>query len=229
MGTRYYHVVIGYDRNNRMSSYTMAESLMENSSVPLTFSFLHRDMLKEYTRENSIHDSTDFSNSRFLTPYLANYEGWSLFVDNDMVVTSDIKELFDMIDDKYTVMCVKHNQICKKDTKFLDREQYQYNYKNWSSVMLFNNKKCKSLTLDYVNAAPGLDMHQFKWIDNVEDIGSLPLEWNYLVANENQTTKTPKLIHYTEGGPFFKETQDCEYNNDWFDVYNKINDVRTFK
>lgn len=224
-----HNVVIGYDRNNRMPAYTMAESIMQNSSVPVSITFLHRDMLKMFTRQRSIHDSTDFSNSRFLVPYLFDYQGWTLFTDNDMIVTADIKELFDMADDRYAVMCVKHNQICESDTKFLGAEQTAYAYKNWSSVMLFNNAKCKSLTLDYVNSAPGLDMHQFKWLESIDLVGELPLEWNYLVANKNQTNAIPKLIHYTCGGPYFKETKDCEYSDKWHSIYLNINDVRSYQ
>lgn len=221
-----YNIAIGYDRNNRMPAYTMAESIMQTSSVPVSFTFLHRDMLKMFVRQRSIHDSTEFSISRFLVPYLFDYKGWTLFVDNDMIVQADIKELFDLIDDRYSIMCVKHNQVCNSDKKFLDNEQHQYKYKNWSSVMLFNNAKCRALTLDYVSNANGLDLHQFKWVDDHSLIGALPLEWNYLVENDNQTLNTPKLIHYTNGGPYFSNTQNCEHGKTWYDIYNKINDVR---
>lgn len=224
-----YDIVIGYDRDNRMPSYTMAESIMQNASVPIRFTFLHRDMLRMYTRQRGPKDSTEFSNSRFLVPYLFNYTGWTLFTDNDMIVSYDIKELFDMRDDKYAVMCVKHNQICNVSKKFLGYEQTQYQFKNWSSVMLFNNAKCTSLTLDYVNAANGLELHQFKWLDSLNLIGDLPLEWNYLVENENQTKKEPKLIHYTNGGPYFKESFDCQYASRWKTIYEQVNDVKSYK
>lgn len=220
-----YNIAIGYDRESRMPAYTMAESIMQNSSVPVHFTFLHRDMLKEYTRPRSEHDSTDFSNSRFLVPYLFDYEGWTLFTDNDMIVTADIKELFDYADDKYAVMCVKHNQIVENDKKFLNHIQYKYQYKNWSSVMLFNNRRCRELTLDYVNTASGLDMHQFKWLEDESLIGELPLEWNYLVENKNQTSNRPKLLHYTNGGPYYEETRNCEYSEDWLKIYHQINDI----
>jgi lipopolysaccharide biosynthesis glycosyltransferase len=222
-----YNVVIGYDRANRIPAYTLADSIMEHSSVPINFIFLHRNTLNMYTRERSVHDSTDFSNSRFLAPFLSEYKGWTLYLDNDMIVKDDIKKLFDYVDDKYSVMCVKHNQIVERDTKFFGAEQYEYRLKNWSSVMLFNNAYCDMLTPEYINTAKGLDLHQFRWLDSEELIGELPLEWNYLVANKNQTDKPPKLIHYTEGGPYFKETKDCEYADDWREVYKRINDVRT--
>lgn len=223
-----YNIVIGYDRNNRIPAYTLAESIMQKSSVVVSFTFLHRDMLKEYTRVPSEFDSTEFSNSRFIVPYLFDYKGWALFLDNDMIVDDDIKELFDYADDKYHVMCVKHNQVCNNTTKFLGKQQSQYQKKNWSSVMLFNNAKCPQLTLDYVNTAPGLDLHQFKWTED-EKIGSLPLEWNYLVENHNQTTNKPKLIHYTNGGPYFKEYKHCQYAEKWTTVYDCISDARSYK
>ncbi|MCT7486379.1 hypothetical protein N5T98_04980 [Aliarcobacter cryaerophilus] len=69
-------------------------------------------------------------------------------------------------------------QVVENDTKFLGEKQTKYNMKNWTSVMMFNNAKCKALTPEYVNTAPGLDLHQFKWLDDVEK--EIPLEWNYL-------------------------------------------------
>lgn len=219
------NVVIGYDRANRMLAYTAAESIMQHASKPVNFTFLHKDMLREYTRQQGSHDSTEFSNSRFLTPYLHDYSGWSLFVDNDIIVKHDIVELFALADNRYSVFCVKHDYTPKHEKKFLNYIQYKYQYKNWSSVMLFNNQKCKKLSLDYVNTADGLDLHQFKWLDSQDEIGSLPLEWNYLVDNSNQTTNTPKLIHYTDGGPYFKENRNCSYATDWLNVYRTINDV----
>lgn len=215
-----YQVAIGYDRTNRIPAYVMAESIMQHSSVPINFTFLHRDMLGSLSRPIQEHDSTEFSNNRFLTPYLAGYQGWSLFVDNDMLVQADIKELFDMADDKYTVMCVQHNQVCKSKTKFLNRQQYPYSRKNWSSVILFNNSKCSMLTPDYVKTAPGLDLHQFKWV--IGEIGSLPLEWNYLVENENQTDKPPKLLHYTNGGPWYPNSANCEFADKWMKIYTQL-------
>lgn len=224
-----YNVAIGYDRQNRMPAYTLAESIMQTSSVPINFMFLHRDMLKMYTREKTKTESTEFSNSRFLVPYLYDYIDWTLFLDNDIIVLADIKELFNMIDERYTVMCVKHNQVVESDVKFLSNSQHKYKYKNWSSVMLFNNKKCQNLTLEYVNSAPGLDLHQFEWIEDHEHIGELPLEWNYLVENKNQSRKPPKLVHYTNGGPFYKEYVGCEYADKWDRIYQEMNDVRSYK
>jgi hypothetical protein len=79
-----------------------------------------------------------------------------------------------------------------------------------------------------VNTANGLDMHQFKWLDSLSLVGELPQEWNYLVGYNQDVTK-PSLIHYTDGGPFYKGYEDCEYAEEWRKVYEQINDAESYK
>ncbi len=57
----------------------------------------------------------------------------------------------------------------------------------------------KRLTLDMVNTLPGRDLHRFCWLED-EDIGGLPVAWNYLVGERMPKVK-PKLLHYTNGTP----------------------------
>lgn len=224
-------IFIGFDRPNRIPAYALVDSILENSSIPIEFTFLHKATLGEiFNRAKSDLESTEFSISRFLVPYLSNYEGWSLFIDNDMLVEGDVAELFDLMEGDYAVKCVKHKQIVENSTKFLGEKQMAYNMKNWTSVMLFNNQKCKILTPKYVNNATGLELHQFKWLKDHKEIGDIPFEWNYLcdvksIGQEN--IDKPKLIHYTEGGPYFKATSNCEYAQNWLDVYTRMNDYQT--
>lgn len=224
-------IFMGFDRPNRIPAYVLADSILENSSIPVEFFFLHKGTIKDvFTRAKGEYDSTEFSISRFLVPYLSDYKGWSVFIDNDMLVEGDVAELKALMNGDFTVRCTKHNQVVENDTKFLGEKQTKYNMKNWTSVMMFNNEKCKALTPEYVNTAPGLDLHQFKWLDNVDtEIGEIPLEWNYLcdvksIGQENITE--PKLIHYTEGGPYFKATPNCEFAENWLRVYKRINDYQ---
>ena len=85
-------------------------------------------------------------------------------------------------------------------------------------MMLFNNAKCTALTPDYVNSATGLELHQYKWLENEELIGKINEEWNWLVGHYKEPEDgTPKLIHYTEGGPWFENYRNCEYHQDWKD------------
>ena len=63
------------------------------------------------TRERNPLQSTDFSFSRFLVPYLCGYEGWSLFMDCDMLMLDDIAELWALRDERYAVQVVKHEHV----------------------------------------------------------------------------------------------------------------------
>lgn len=137
-------------------------------------------------------------------------------MDCDMLCQADIAELWNLRHPDYridgpAVKVVKHDYQ-SSGTKFLREKQIPYERKNWSSVMIFDNKKCRQLTPKYVNSVDGLDLHRFKWLEDSQ-IGDLPPEWNYLVGH----SKGPaKLIHYTLGGPYFKDYATCEYSDEWF-------------
>lgn len=105
-----------------------------------------------------------------------------------MLCTGDISELWGKRDSQYAVRVVKHDYQAS-GTKFLGQPQTPYAKKNWSSVMLFNNDKCKALTPDYVNTASGLELHQFKWLASDDQIGELPERWNQLVRSEPASTR----------------------------------------
>jgi lipopolysaccharide biosynthesis glycosyltransferase len=168
-----------------------------------------------YNRERHPLQSTDFSFSRFLTPFLSHYAGWSIFMDCDMLMIYDIAKLWALRDDRYAVMVVKHHHVPKETTKFLGQPQSKYEKKNWSSVMLFNNAKCGVLTPEYVNRATGLELHQFKWLESEALIGALPHRWNHLV-DYDEPSPDASLVHYTLGGPYFAEYATCEYAGEWF-------------
>jgi len=138
-------------------------------------------------------------------------------VDCDVVFVDDIKNLFDQADDQYAVMVVKHDYAPKEGLKMDGCKQLPYPRKNWSSMILWNcgHPSNQQLTLEIVNAQTGQFLHRFQWLDDAE-IGSLSPEWNWLSGwyNEPQDGK-PNAIHYTEGGPWFKEYRRCDYHKVW--------------
>lgn len=170
--------------------------------------------------------STEFSHTRFLVPFLNGYNGWALFMDCDMIFTSNPKKLFDMVDDKYACMVVKHNHKPTEDIKMDGQPQAKYFRKNWSSFVLWNcgHPKNKFLTLDKVNSLTGREMHQFCWLDD-RDIGPLPYEYNW-IEGLSPTISTradwrPDVIHYTLGGPWFPDYQDVLYGDLWIEEYER--------
>jgi len=212
------HIFIGYDPREKVAYHTLVQSIIENASEPVSISPIAKKHLGNiYQRTRTVKESTEFSLTRFLTPYLSGFDGWSIFMDCDMIVTSDIKTLWGLRDDKYAVMCVKHDYTPSSERKFLDQIQTVYPKKNWSSVMLFNNAKCTSLTPELVQYEDGLFLHQFKWLESDDLIGEIPHTWNFLVGEEEKLNngKLPDLIHYTLGGPYFDDYKGCDYEEVW--------------
>jgi lipopolysaccharide biosynthesis glycosyltransferase len=112
-------VFIGYDHRQPISYNVLQHSVFRNSSKPVSITALKIDQLPIGRT-----GLTPFTFSRFLVPYLCDYKGWALFLDSDILVKGDIAELFNLSDDKYTVM------VSKNEKRF-----------EWASVMLFNNEK----------------------------------------------------------------------------------------
>ena len=213
------NIFIGYDSKEKIAHHILSESILRHSTKPVAITPIYLPNIKDdFVRERNTISSTEFSFSRFIIPHLMNYQGWALFMDCDMLMMADIAELWRLRDDKYAVQVCKHDYTPKDETKFLGQVQTKYPKKNWSSFMLMNCKKCTTLTPDYVNKASGLELHQFKWLENEELIGSLPLEWNWLVG-EYPYKKEVKSVHYTDGGPYFEDYNNCDYSSEWYNVY----------
>ena len=210
-------VFIGYDEGEKVAFHILAESIRRNSSQPVSITPLCLSNLPEFTREKQQNQSTDFAFSRFMIPYLRNYQGFSIFMDCDMMFRGDIAELWSKRNFIYSVMCCKHDYEPKQD-KFRGAKNEKFEKKNWSSMMIMNNGLCNRLTPDYVNTATGLDLHQFKWLPNDDAIGTLDLEWNWLVG-EYDYNPDAKNVHWTLGGPYFTDYQDSDYANEWFNLY----------
>jgi hypothetical protein len=222
-------IFIGYDKKERIAFDVCKYSLKKRSSVSLDIKPLKINELiqKElYTRphenrEGIIYDviseapmSTEFANSRWLVPFLSNHK-WSLFMDCDMLVMSDIDKVFQMTDDKYAVMCVKHKYAPEEKTKMDGQIQTSYSRKNWSSFVLFNNHHPANLSLTnrIINRIPGKYLHAFFWLDDNE-IGELPEGWNWLEGHSSPDIIISN-IHYTRGGPWFEECKDVGYADLW--------------
>jgi hypothetical protein len=212
-------VYIGYDSQEIVAYHVLCQSIVAATSHPVRFTPISLSSLGAVFRREAVGvQSTEFSFSRFLTPYLSGYGGWSLFMDCDMLVRGDIAELFDLADDRYAVMVCQHDYAPRDDVKFLGRPQTPYAKKNWSSVMLMNTPRCRPLTPDYVQSASGLDLHQFRWLADAAEIGALPLEWNWLVG-EYEHNPQAKIAHFTRGGPYIAGYEASDYADEWRAAY----------
>ena len=217
-------IFTGYDNNVQVIYNVLTSSIIRRTSIPVSFTPLQLHALGAFfKRGRDPLGSTEFSISRFLVPYLSNYEGFSIFMDNDIIVTRDIKGLVDLYDPQYAIQVVKHDYTPQEGRKFLGEKQFVYEKKNWSSVIIFNNAKCKALTPSVVETATGKFLHQFKWLESDDLIGELPLEWNFLVDEYEKPDELPALLHYTLGGPYFRATRHCDYADEWIEEFDYMN------
>lgn len=160
--------------------------------------------------------STEFSISRFLTPILAQ-TGWALFMDCDMMVRTNMQELFEQLNPAKAVYCVKHKHEPPPGTKMDGQIQTNYARKNWSSLVVWNTEHPanKNLTVDAINSVPGRDLHRFYWLSDRE-IGTLGPEWNYLVGHTKLPRNvTPKIVHWTDGIPLMPGYESAEYADEF--------------
>jgi lipopolysaccharide biosynthesis glycosyltransferase len=226
-------IYIGFDPRETAAFAVTRESARHHSMANVPIYGLVLEKLREkgiYTRPTekrlgrlydviSEHEmATEFAISRFLVPYLA-MSGWAMFMDCDMLVRGSLGELWRAVQSyenrQYAVMCVKHEHEPTTAFKMDNQIQSTYARKNWSSVMLFNcdHPANKKLTPEMVNSVPGRDLHRFCWLED-EQIGALGPEWNYLVGH-TQANVDPKIVHYTDGGPWFSGFENVEYAQEW--------------
>ena len=215
-------IFIGYDTREPLAFHVCSSSIIRYSKSPVSIIPLALNLLNTYT-ETHTDGSNQFTYSRFLVPYLMNYKGHAIYLDGDMLVREDISNLFDLKLDQYAVQVVKHNYSTKKFIKYLKNKNENYPMKNWSSVMIWNceHQSNKILTTEYVESNTGVQLHQFKWLEE-SLIGSLPIEWNWLHGEYEENYKA-KLIHYTLGIPNFEiSTTNSE---EWYKEISIVNYV----
>ena len=209
-------VYVGFDPRESAVYHTFCQSVMDNTSVPVSFIPLHQNTLGIDGQQDG---SNAFVYSRYLVPALAEYQGWAMFFDGDMVCRSDLSELWELRRADTALMVVKHDYSTRAERKYLgtplESQNLDYPRKNWSSVMLINcaHAANRVLTRRFVDSVGGEFLHRFAWLHD-DEIGDLPAEWNHLVG-EYDYDPLAKIAHYTLGVPGFKHYMRCDYNDEW--------------
>lgn len=207
----------GFDPRESIGLHTFAQSLWETSpGVSITA---------------ITGDQGDGTNAFTYKRFDLFLEGtWSLFVDGaDMLLRESIRKLWALRDKKYAVQVVKHDYQTKHEKKYIGTEleapNSSYERKNWSSVMLINGSHWshhnhgKSIRAA-IREKDGAFLHRFAWLDD-EEIGSLPIEWNWL-ADEYGVNDEAKLLHWTCGLPGFYQYRDTPHSQEWQHYCRKV-------
>jgi hypothetical protein len=225
-------IYIGFDPREAHAYAVSRKSLQEHVPYDVGYDALVlSDLVKRglywrpiSKREGQMYDviseapmATEFAISRFLLQALAG-DGWVMFVDGDVLARKDLTPLFcDIPDDKYAVMCVQHKHVPDNQRKMDNQTQTSYPRKNWSSMMLWNcdHPAHRRLTLGTVNTLPGRDLHAFRWLADHE-IGSVPVEYNWLAGVSHGSLDLPAIVHFTNGVPGMSgQEEDVPFANEW--------------
>jgi lipopolysaccharide biosynthesis glycosyltransferase len=207
-------IFVGYDPREAVAYHTCANSIIRHASCPVAIIPLALNLFKDYT-ETHTDGSNQFIYSRFLVPHLMDYTGHAIFIDGDMIVRSDIAELWQWRHKRYDVQVVKHNYETCMTEKYLGSKNENYPRKNWSSVIIWNCESTanKQLTPEFVQQSTGAELHRFTWIRD-EQIGDLPAEWNWL-PDEYGPNINADLLHYTLGAPCFHDFATTPMADEW--------------
>jgi len=207
-------VFVGYDPREAVAYHVCCNSIIRLATAPVAIVPLALNLMTDY-QETHTDGSNTFVYSRFLVPYLMGYQGRAVFIDGDMVLQSDILELFDLLSNQHAVAVVKHDYQTRSAVKYLGNANHNYPRKNWSSVIVWNcgHEKNRVLTPDLVQHSTGFYLHRFGWLDDA-NIGELPREWNWL-PDELGTNPEAKLLHYTLGTPCFTEYKSVPQADAW--------------
>jgi lipopolysaccharide biosynthesis glycosyltransferase len=209
-------IFIGFDHREAECADVLAYSLRAHASIPLDIRYLKLSEL-DFDRPLDPLQSTEFTYSRFLVPYLCDYRGKAVFMDCDMLCLGDIKELDDLDMANFALRVVKHDYRPSATTKMDGRAQSVYPRKNWSSLMILNCARLTLWTKEVVETQSGAFLHRFQEIDDAL-IGDIPKTWNTLDWMDQKT----KLIHYTSGGPWFEECRDHPYGRIWLEWRDRL-------
>jgi lipopolysaccharide biosynthesis glycosyltransferase len=207
-------IFIGYDPREAVAYHTCVNSIIRHASKPVAIIPLALNLIEDYT-ETHTDGSNQFIYSRFLVPHLMDYTGHAIFIDGDMIVRSDIAELWQWRHKQYDVQVVKHNYETCMTEKYLGSKNENYPRKNWSSVIIWNceSPANKQLTPEFVQRSTGAELHRFTWIKD-EHIGDLPAEWNWL-PDEYGPNINADLLHYTLGAPCFHDFATTPMADEW--------------
>ncbi|MDC3401512.1 glycosyltransferase [Alphaproteobacteria bacterium] len=218
-------IFVGYDERESIAWHTLCHSIYSRSSRPVTICPINNsNLVGVHNRARDIRQSNSFSFTRFLAPYLSGYEGWAVYMDCDMLMNTDICELFDQYcDPDKAVYVVQHDYESKVRNKYLGNVQYSYPRKNWSSFVLWNcgHAANKTVTPEFVNEAEPAMLHRFLWLEDHE-IGSLGVVWNWLVGEYQDPPTDVKNIHWTLGGPYFEGTRNAEFAGLWNEEFHSM-------
>lgn len=177
-----YKVFIGTDPTQNLATEVLKYSIKRRSKSE--FEFIE---LKDIPLNLKTKMFTGFSIYRYYIPEACGYQGRALYLDSDIVVLTDVKQLYDV-------------DLAGKGASARPCPEL----KGWyTSVMVMDCAKLTNWKLNQWVTLINAGMADYKGIMaasptglNHRDFGDLPEYWNHL----DHYDETTKIIHYTKIG-----------------------------
>ena len=222
----------GFDTRETVGSWVFANSVVQRCSVPVSVTQLSLPAIESVFGAEFRGGSTAFACSRFLIPALRDFRyGVCVFADGaDMLCRCDLAEILELVDATKAVQVVPHEYRTRHPRKFVgtaleaDNDDYPApGRKNWASVMVMNcgHMGWRRLSPSKVARLSVLDLMQFKFLTD-DEIGYLPLEWNWLV-DEYGENEHAKILHWTAGMPGLEPYKDAPQAHEWHAAHESLN------
>ena len=115
---------------------------------------------------------------------------------------------------------MKHDYIPKDEVKYLKTAQHSYPRKIGLPFYGIAITLPTVVTPEFVNRTPA-ELHRFLWLSD-DQIGELDIKWNWLVGEYQEPPADVKNVHWTIGGPYFREYADADFASDWHEMKSKM-------
>ncbi len=190
-------VYVGVDRSQALAVRVLEHSIKRHSSLPVEVIPMLDLPIREPKDPRNLQ-RTGFSFSRFCIPKMAGYRGKAIYMDADMLVFHDIRELWEIPFDGAKVVIQREVKHQEETTNKVGAPKQR---KKQCAVMLLD---CGRLDWDIERLIDGLDsgaydyerlMYDLCILDENEIKYGVPFEWNSL---EYFDPKTTRLLHYTD-------------------------------
>ncbi len=221
--TKSLDIYIGWDSREPIAYDVARQSILENASIPVrVFPIRLADLVeqKAYTRDIDPLASTEFTYSRFFTPWLAGYKGWALFSAIVISCSSPMSPSCSRIrTETKAVACVHHDYTPKEGFKMDGKVQ---TFLSAQELVVFSASSMVRASLDAEadlrNSSIGKAarvLHRMRWAaDNeIDEIPPNGTGWKAGTRSRPPARPMPCISPMADRGS--KNWQNVDYGEQW--------------
>lgn len=213
-------VYVGADRSQQLAINVLEYSIKRHTTAQVEVIPMI-DLPVPLPEDPRNGQRTGFSYSRFCIPKLAGYKGKAIYMDADMLVSSDIRELWDIPFDDAKIIIQEEVKYSDETTTKLGSPKKRIKQ---CAVMLLD---CERLDWNIINIVEDMNQGKYDYEQLMYEICILkenevkyciPFEWNSLEFWDSSTN----LLHYTD--VYTQPWTDCRNKNGylWFNEVRRM-------